>query len=128
MRKGFVFGISTLLLVGLTGCGSKNQLICTKSGTVEGVDISVEVTIDLDKDDKITDASLVYDIKDNDIASQFCETAKESYKKGVSCSGNKTTIKGLDNLENPDGTEHWSSKTKDDFIKKAESEGFTCKK
>ncbi len=127
MKKLLTVGVCALLLVVLTGCGGK-KVTCTGSYSEGGINVKAEVTANLDADDKITDVALVYTFDDKETATSYCSLIKlmEDPDKGITvdCSGSKITVKGMAGLDNDDSM---VGKTKDDFVKMAEAESFTCK-
>lgn len=130
--KKYLLVLACAVLLLTAGCGkssSKNQVKCTGTQTEDGITIKGEVTADLDNDNKITDAVVVYELSDKTYAEQYCSLFKlfESAGDGVSvsCSGNKITIKGFANIDDGDGK--LAGMTKEDFIKSMEEEQFTCK-
>ena len=129
MKKYYLVVFCALLLFVVTGCG-KNQVKCTGSYSEGGMNISADIIADLDKDDKVTGATVVYDLKDSKTAEQYCSVFKlaEDKEKGieVSCSGSKITIAGFANMDDED-EEKMTGKTKEEFIKAMEEEKFTCK-
>ncbi len=128
MRKYF-FVVFFALLVVLVGCGNKNQVKCTGEMNEGGMKIKAEVVADLDGDNKVKDATIVYDLGDAKAAETYCSIFKmmEDAEKGisVSCSGSKITIKGAAQMD--EGDEKIVGSTKDDFVKAMEAEGLTCK-
>lgn len=131
MKKYFLVIFCALLLFVVTGCGKKNQISCSRTVTESGITMNVEVIADVDDNDAITDASIVYDLGDETTANAFCslmETSMDSSEgQSINCSGTKITIKGLDNLDVDEESDQLIGKTRADFVKEAEEEGFTCK-
>ena len=127
--KKYFFVVFFALLVVLVGCGNKNQVKCTGEMNEGGLNIKAEVVADLDGDNKVTDATVVYDLGDETTATTYCSFFKlmEDSSKGISisCSGSKITIKGYAQMD--DGEEKLAGTTKDDFVKAMEAEGLTCK-
>ena len=128
MKKYFLIVVFTLMLFTVTGCGKK-QVVCSKSETVEGKTMSVDVIIDLDENDKATGASMVYDFGDKETAETYCELLKQTGEADkLKCSGSKVTVKDIDNMsDEEEDSEKITGKTKEEFVKEAEAEGFTCK-
>ena len=91
--------------------------------------MTVEVTVDFDSSNKATNASMVYDFEDKTLTETFCNLFKESDQKdNISCSGTKITIKDLDAFEDEEeDTEKVVGQSKEEVLKAAEEEGFTCK-
>lgn len=98
--------------------------------------IKGEITADFDANDKLTDATVVYDLGDKKTAEQYCGIfklfANEAKGIDVSCSGSKITIKGYAKMEDAeaeesDDDEKMVGRTKDAFIEAMQAEGFTCK-
>lgn len=137
MKKYFLVGFCAVLLFAVTGCGNKNQVVCTASMSEAGMNIKAEVIGELDKDDKIASVTVSYDLGDKATADQYCQLFKlsENADEGikVNCSGSKVTIEGLASMDmDSDEGEKVIGLTKDEFIKKAtetEEAGvkFTCK-
>ena len=127
--KKYLFVVFFALLVVLVGCGNKNQVKCTGEMNEGGLNIKAEVIADLDGDNKVKDATVVYDLGDETTATTYCSFFKlmEDSSKGISisCSGSKITIKGYAQMD--DGEEKLAGTTKDDFVKAMEAEGLTCK-
>ena len=130
MKKYFLVVLCMVLLFAVTGCGKK-QVKCSRSFTEDGMTMTGEVIADLDGSDKITDVTIVYDIGDQKTADAYCGLMKlgidESKGQSVSCSGTKITIKGLDSFEETEDSEKIIGITKDEFVKLAEEDEFTCK-
>ncbi len=130
MKKLVIFLCCAVMLLVVTGCGKKNQVVCSKTAEEEGQKMTVEVTVDFDSSDKATNASMVYDFEDKTLAETFCNLFKESDQKdNISCSGTKITIKDLDAFEDEEeeDSEKVVGQSKEDVLKTAEEEGFTCK-
>ena len=130
--KKYLLALVCATLVFAVGCGNKNQLKCTGTQTEGGVTVKGEVIADLDADNKITDATIVYDLGEKDTADQYCSIFKlmEDTDNGVtvSYSGTKITIKGFAKLESEDDDDDGLlGATKEEFIKAMEKEEFTCK-
>lgn len=130
MKKLLSVVLLALLLVVVTGCG-KNQVKCTASTSEGGVNVTAEVIADLDKDDKVTSATIVYDFGDKDTATTYCGFLKlaEDSEKGITvdCSGSKITIKGYEKLDAEEGEAGYTGVTKAEFVKAMEEEDFKCK-
>ncbi len=126
--KKYFFVVFFALLVVLVGCGNKNQVKCTGEMNEGGMTIKAEVVADLDGDNKVKDATIVYDLGDETTATTYCSFFKlmEDKEKGIeiSCSGSKITIKGYAQVD--EGEEKLAGSTKDDFVKAMEAEGFKC--
>ena len=129
MKKYLLVLVCAVLVLAVAGCSKKNQLKCTGEMDESGVKIKAEVVADFDKDDKLTDAVVYYDLGSKETADQYCSFMKmmEDSAKGVSisCSGSKITIKGYAQMD--DGEEKLAGTTKDDFVKAMQREGLTCK-
>ena len=133
MKKYLIVVFCALFAVALTGCGKKNQVTCSGTITEGGLTIKAEVVGDFDANDKLTGATMVYDLGDKTTAEQYCTLFKmfESSEKGISisCSGSKITIKGYAQMADEDSEEELIGASKDDFIKAMqEQEGVTCQK
>ena len=132
LKKYFFVVFCVALLFVVAGCTKKNQVVCTETQTENGVTIKGEIIVDFDKDDKLSDATAVYDLSDKSAADQYCSLFKlmENAEKGVKieCSGTKVTIKGFAKAEsNDEEDEEMIGMTKADFLKKMESQEMTCK-
>ena len=137
MKKYFLVVFCAFLLFVVTGCGNKNQVVCSASMNEAGMTMKADLIGELDKDEKISSVTIVYDLNDSKTAETYCNLFKmaEDKEKGVTvdCSGSKITIKGLASMDMDDEDgEKVIGLTKDEFIKKAteqEEDGvkFTCK-
>ena len=134
MKKSLLLLLGVLMLVVVTGCGKKNQVTCSASMSEGGVDMKAEVVADFDKDDKLTDATITYDVSDSKTAETYCALFKlmEDADKGitVSCSGSKITITGYANIDSSEDEETIIGVTKEEFKKKMQEndeQKFTCK-
>ena len=132
MKKYFLVVFCALVLFVVTGCGSKNQVKCSGKLSEGEMNILAEVIADFDKDDKLTDATISYELDDEDTATQYCSLFKlmQDEEKGVTvtCSGKKITIKGYANLDSEEEEDSVVGKTKEEFIKyMQEEEKLTCK-
>ncbi len=130
MKKYFLVVVCALLLFVVTGCGNKNQLKCTGSMEDSGLKINAEVVADFDENDKLTDATIVYDLGDSDTAKAWCsifEYMKDADKGiDVKCSGSKITITGYAKVADDD-EESMVGKTKEEFKEAMAAEQITCK-
>ena len=128
MKKYFLVVVCALLLFLVTGCGGK-KLTCTQSVEEAGVKMEAQVIADLDDNDKIAGATVIYDLGDKATADSYCSLMKlaEDKEKGVTveCSGSKITINGMASMD--DDEDAVIGQSKEEFVKKAEEEGFTCK-
>lgn len=127
MKKYLLFLICALLLV-VTGCGKK-QLVCSRTGTVEGKTMSFDIVVDLDGNDKATNASLIIDYGDETLAQTMCESSKKTNGDvNIECSGTKVIMKNMDeSADQAEDSDDMIGKTKEEIIKVAEEQGFTCK-
>ena len=54
MKKYFLVVLCAVLMLTVTGCGKKaNQVTCSKTETEDDQKITVSITADFDKDDKV---------------------------------------------------------------------------
>ena len=131
MKKYFSIFCCIALLFIVIGCSKKNQVVCTQTQTENGVTIKGEVVVDFDNNDKLTDATAIYDLSDKAAADQYCSLFKimENADKDIKidCSGTKITIKGFANMDSSDDEEKIVGMTKAEFIQKMEAEKMTCK-
>ena len=131
--KKYLLVLACAMLLCAVGCGKKNQVVCTQSETENGITMKAEVTVDFDANDKLTDATAVYELSDKDTASQYCAFMKlaEDAEKGVKieCSGNKITIKGFAKMDEDEDEEKLIGMSKEDFINKMKEESpeVSCK-
>ena len=131
MKKYLLIALLVVLSFGIAGCSKKNQVVCTQTETQNGITIKGEVIVDFDKDDKLTDATAVYDVSDKTTAEQYCSFMKlmEDAAKGVKvdCSGTKITINGFAQVDSEEDEEKIVGMSKTDFIEKMKAEDMTCK-
>ncbi len=132
MKKYFLVVLCAVVLFVVTGCGNKNQVVCEETATEGGVSMKAEIIVDFDDNDKLTDATAVYNLDSEETANQYCAFMKlaEDADKGVKveCSGKKITIKGFANVDQDEDEEPMIGMSKEDFMKKmAEEENVTCK-
>ena len=133
MKKCFFVFFCAVGLLLLAGCGKNaNEVKCSKTTTESDTKVTIEVIATLDKNDKISNVSMVYDLGDADTAKTYCDVFKkseDSKSKNVSCSGTKITFKDLDSFEEDEeeDSKKLVGESKDNFIKAAKEEGFTCK-
>lgn len=134
MKKYFLVVFCALLLFVVTGCGNKNQVTCSGTMKESGMEIKAEIVADFDDSDKLTDATIVYDLGNSDTATQWCSLFQlmNDSDKGisVSCSGSKITIKGYAKMAEEEGEESMIGKTKEEFKQAMEKESdgqITCK-
>ena len=130
--KKYLFITLMVILFMTTGC-VKNQIVCSGTSEEEGIKLTGTVTADLDSNDRVSDAVIVYEFENEENAKKYCSVFKvfeEEDKEGVikvSCSGNKITMKGFSKLISEyDDTLIGASK--EDFIKAMEENEYTCKK
>ncbi len=151
MRGVKLFGILTVSVLLITGCGnSEKTLTCTNSEEDSGLTMSQEVTMTF-KDDKISNVKMSIDseatddtIIDNwDMFASMMETQfEESNKDGVKLSTNNDTNKHIFNVSleidlekaSDDALSEYGldgiadeSATYEDTKKEAEDSGYTCK-
>ena len=151
MRGVKLFGILTVSVLLITGCGnSEKPLTCTNSEEDSGLTMSQEVTMTF-KDDKISNVKMSIDseatddtIIDNwDMFASMMETQfEESNKDGVKLSTNNDTNKHIFNVSleidlekaSDDALSEYGldgiadeSATYEDTKKEAEDSGYTCK-
>ena len=134
MKKYFLVVFCALLLFIVTGCGSKNQVVCSGTMEEDGEKFEAEVIGEFDKDDKLTTVTMTEDAGSKEKADQVCAmynafAGEMPEGVSVSCSGSKVTIKGYEKFDEEDEDEI-VGKTKDEFKKlmEDESEGkLTCK-
>ncbi len=137
MKKKYLLsliGISCGIIL-LTGCGSKEKLVCTQSqGTDENGSTEIVATLE---DDKVTKVEIGF-------VFESAEEAKEEYEKSkdssmaksfqLKLSGNKIIAQNGEkmfggNFEDEEGTPNKKviGMTKQEFIDEVEKTGFKCK-
>ncbi|MCR5787685.1 MAG: hypothetical protein K6G37_01160 [Bacilli bacterium] len=129
MKKVAVLGLTSLFL--LTGCGSKNNVVCTGSTNEGGEKISMKVTGSL-KGDKIEKVSAKLTFGSKDKAKQYCSIfelansmASDSKDKiDVKCSGKSIEFKDYTKVSSDDSI---IGASKADFIKAMEEQELKCK-
>ena len=133
----FVFGV-----VFLTGCGSSsgggNKVVCTGESPTETGTYKGEITATI-KDDKVSEVSAVMEFTTEEEATQYVSLLKlaeafmsEGTDLGISSSGKKVTIKNMTELLKDATDDEGNAVTviggsKEDFIKYAEAQQYTCK-
>jgi hypothetical protein len=133
MKKYFLVVFCALLLFVVTGCGNKNQVVCSGSMSEGGVEVKAEIVADFDKDDKLTTVTVTEDLGNKEQADQMCALFKAFMPADsgvdISCSGSKVTIKGYENMAE-DEEDKMVGMTKEEFkaAMEKEAEGnVTCK-
>ena len=146
MKKSISIIFSLALLLLITGCG-KNQVVCTANVTENGVAMAAKIVADFDENDKLSDATITYDLGNTETANQYCSLFKliEDQAKGITieCSGTKVTIKGYAKLQeedeevdeddetiDEDDSESLIGISKEEFIRQmeaSEESKFTCR-
>ena len=122
MKKYFLFIFCTFLLFVVTGCG-KNQITCTGTAEEEGVKLDAKVVGTFDKNNKLTDAVVEYELNDEKTAETYCSFIKmmEDKDKGITveCKGKKITVTGYANITDEDDSndEALLGKSKEEFKK-----------
>ena len=138
MKKFYFVTLCAVLLFVVTGCGNKNQVVCSASMNEGGMNIKAEVVGQLDKDNKISSVTVSYDLGSKESADQYCQIFKmmENSEKGikVNCSGSKVIVDGLASMDvdAEDEEDKVIGLTKEEFIKRATETDeagvkFTCK-
>ena len=131
--KKYLLVLACAMLLCAVGCGKKNQVVCTQSGTEDGVTMTTKVIVDFDANDKLTDATAEIELDNKDTASTYCAFMKlaEDAEKGVKvdCSGKKITIKGFARMDEDEEEEKLIGMSKEDFINKMKEESpeASCK-
>ena len=133
--KKVVFLIAICALF-LTGCGSKDKLVCSGKTDMMGYSVEAKVTAEF-KNDKVSDvkAELVFD--DEDTAKSMCSmfelansmAGSEEEKMSIECKGKSLVFKDFSQLiEDEETNEKVIGMSKADFIKEMEeTENVTCK-
>ena len=129
MRKNSLLLIISLLLF-ITGC-SRNQIKCTGTITDEGLTMKAEMIAYLDKDNKVTDATVSYELKDQELMDTYCSMFKmmeEGYDGlRVTCSKTKITLDGYLTLLSEEESKELLGISKEGFIEAMEADKFICK-
>ena len=132
-KKAFVI-FCLLLAFCLVGCGKKNkkrssnnQIKCVKTASEGGTDVSVDAVATFDRFDVVADVTLTYDFGSEGRANMYCTMFKSSGSQ-VSCSGTQVIIRNLESFEESEDRESSKlvGKSKKEFIKAAEEDGFNC--
>ena len=133
MKKYYLIALSALLLFVVTGCGNKNQVVCSGKMEENGLEVTAEIVAEFDENDKLVDATITEDVGDKTKADQMCALYKafvtEDTGVSISCSGSKVTIKGYAKMT-ADEEDSMIGQTKEEFKSYMEStsEGqVTCK-
>ena len=132
MKKGIITFAAVLSLVLVTGCGSKNQVVC--SGKVDDGDDSYEAKMVANlKDGKVSDGYIEMTYNDKKTVETMCKAldftnsmAKDDKDKvDFKCNGKTIRINTLE----MDEDDKYVGLSKDEFIKKASggSANVTCK-
>ena len=129
MKKYLLVMFGALLLFVVTGCESKNTVVCT--GKVD--DHEAELTAEFDSNDKLTTITVVEEAASKEEADQVCALSSVFEAQGisVSCSGTKVTIKGYEKMvDSEEDEEKMVGLSKEEFKKAIEKESdgtVTCK-
>lgn len=131
MKKVAILFVIGLFLV--SGCGKKNQVVCTGSQEESGQKFTMKVTANI-KDDKVSGISAKMTFDNEDMAKSFCgilglaNSMSEDSKNKIEfdCGKKSITIKNYEKLAESEG-ENVADLSKEDFIKAMEEEGLTCK-
>ena len=138
MKKFVLLSLCVFSLVVVTGCGggSKKQVTCTAKMSEDGMNMTVSIIADLDKDDKVTAVKEEMDLGDKTTAETYCNLYKlfvtDDSGMKIDCSGSKIIISNLETLDMDDeGGEKIIGISKDEFISKAKANTgeteVTCK-
>lgn len=133
MKKGIITFAALLSLGLVTGCGSKNQVVCSGKVDESGTSYEAKMVANL-KDGKVSDGYIQMTFSDKKDAESYCGilalTNSMADKGGVEkidykCDGKKVRINKLE----LDSDDKFVGLTKDEFIKKATegSDKVTCK-
>ena len=127
MKKYFVIGVAAMLL--LTACGSTktDDIVCTGKIDEEGVKAEATYYGYL-KDGKVASVDVEMEFDSAEYAKQMCSmyelvktmAPEEAADMKIECDGKKLTIEGMVD-------EDFTNMTKEEFAKKAEEQGMTCK-
>ena len=132
MKKYFFIVLCTAMLFTVVGCSKKNQVVCTKTSTNEGITVEEEGVFELDKDNKIASLTATYTYSDSETAKSYCDMYKSVFGSQnadlISCSGTKVTIKNIEKLlDEEDDPKKVMGMTKDELIKFETEDGYSCK-
>ena len=131
MKKGILLGLASLFI--LTGCGNKNEVVCTGKMDEEGMKAEAKITATI-KDDKVEKVSAAITFDDKETAEQYCSlfemangfAESEDDKVGFKCDGKTISFENYSDFAGDD--EDIVGMAKADFIKTMEKEdGVTCK-
>ena len=132
MKKGLLLILCVLLLI-VTGCGKDKQVACTGDAiSDDGVTLHASVTGELDSNEKVVNIKHEFEFSDVTVANRYCNTLKslETIRLGtkVTCSDKTIRIEGFDriNVAEPEVGEVVLNQTKNDFIRVAKLEEYTC--
>ena len=140
MKKLYLFGTLLVVALFITGCGKKDEVVCTQS--VSGVKVDMIMSF---KDDKLDTMGVNYsmdlsnysDDQVKQIESQnLCSTVQESmgtYKDAFtnckqSLNGKKLEITADFILEKLPGYSKDKKETMEESIKQLEDQGYKCEK
>lgn len=136
--KKMLFGLAALSLVALTGCGKKNEVVCTSNMKEDGVEAKIKVTGKL-KDNKIDSVKATMTFNSKEDADKYCGImalvagmAGDEKKLEYTCKGKTITINNYDQLSDEEEDKSVIGMSKEDFIKEMESSStddgkVTCK-
>ena len=129
MKKYAFLMVAGLLLV--SGCGSKNEVVCTGSSSEDGMNLTMKVTATI-KDEKVSAAKAVMTFDSKEMADAYCgifnlasSLTEDGEKIDVKCDGKDVIFN--DYSQFADSEDQIIGMSKEDFIKAMETSELSCK-
>lgn len=130
MKKYLFVTLFALMLV-VSGCGKKNQVVCSKTTEADGKTYKEEAVFELDKDNKVTKASGKYTFSDKESAETYCNLFKSFIESDyIKCTDKEIEIVNLEKIAEDSEDEETTKilgMTKDEIMQLEQEEGYTCK-
>lgn len=131
MKKGIIVFAAVVALGVVTGCGKKNEVVCTGKTTENGATYEAKIVAKLKKG-KVADGYMEMKFSDKKTAETMCGfmamangmAEKDSDKIDYTCKGKVLKINSLKTMDE-DG--ELIGMTKDEFIKQAKSSSKNIK-
>lgn len=129
--KKTLLTVALISLFATTGCGKKDEVVCTGKVEESGMSYEMKVVGKL-KDDKITSGSIEMTFSDEKAAQTFCgffalanSMAENSDEQiNYTCDGKKVKVDSIEAVID----DNFEGMTKDDFIKEiTKEENVSCK-
>lgn len=129
--KKYLFATLFVLMLVVSGCGKKNQLVCSKTTEEAGKTYTEEAIFELDKDNKVVKASGKYTFSDKESAKTYCNLFTSFIGSDyIKCADKEIEIVNLEKLDE-DSEDEDAIKivgmTKDEIVQLEKTEGYTCK-